>query len=107
MADVCCVAGLHLHACQETLAGVGWHKVVLSVPSVPPSGIAKGPLLEFVFTDGQGAWDKPAEGDGNFIADSKGTYSVVGGVVSAVAGKPVMLVTDLDDTLVRGATMAV
>lgn len=42
------------------MGGLSWHKVSLQVPSVPPNGIAKGPMVEFVFTDGADAWDKPA-----------------------------------------------
>ncbi len=42
------------------MGGVRWYKVSLQVPSVPPNGIAKGPMVEFVFTDGGDAWNKPA-----------------------------------------------
>ncbi len=38
--------------------------------------------------------------DGNYQADTKGIISVVDHTAQLVQGKPLMLVTDLDDTLV-------
>jgi len=63
---------------------------------------AAGPaqaLLEFVVTDGKDTWDKPAAG-GNYAVAAAGAYALRGGQLAAVPGRPLMLVSDLDGTMV-------
>lgn len=70
------------------------------VPVSNNSGSNGGsPTLEFVVTDGAATWDKPLEG-GNYLIPSAGTWVLEGGAISPVAGRPVMLVSDLDGTMV-------
>jgi sucrose-6F-phosphate phosphohydrolase len=55
--------------------------------------------LELVITDGQGAWDK-APGDQNYIIQSPGSYRLEHGQLMPVTTPPVLVITDLDDTLI-------
>jgi len=55
--------------------------------------------LELVITDGQGAWDK-APGDQNYKIQSPGRYRLQHGQLHPVTCPPVLVVTDLDDTLI-------
>jgi sucrose-6F-phosphate phosphohydrolase len=55
--------------------------------------------LELVITNGQGAWDK-APNDLNYSIQSPGRYRLQFGQLQPVTTPPVMLVTDLDDTLI-------
>lgn len=57
------------------------------------------PLLEFVVTNGAGEWDKPTTGN-NYLIEAPGTYTLRGGSVKAVQGDAVMVVSDLDGTMV-------
>ncbi|KAL6764257.1 sucrose-6F-phosphate phosphohydrolase-domain-containing protein [Haematococcus lacustris] len=93
----------HLHG---SLAGAPWRNFPLE--RVASSGkwlqctlAAPSPTcqLEFVLTDGDHAWDKPATG-GNYQAVGPGAYVVRGGQLSAVTGPAVMVVSDLDGTMV-------
>ncbi|MEW5307867.1 MAG: hypothetical protein WDW36_010240 [Sanguina aurantia] len=62
-------------------------------------GSSSPALLEFVVTDRSDAWDKPETGS-NYRITSPGTYTLSGGALSPVSGRPVMLVSDLDGTMV-------
>ncbi|EFJ45705.1 hypothetical protein VOLCADRAFT_93844 [Volvox carteri f. nagariensis] len=66
-------------------------------PGPPPAG---KPLLEFVVADtAKTNWDKPAAG-GNYCIDVPGVYSLRGGNLRKVGGRPVLVVSDLDGTMV-------
>ena len=61
---------------------------------------AAPPLLEFVVTDGDGAWDKPPAG-GNYTLAAPGHYTLQAGrLARADAARAVCLVSDLDGTMV-------
>ena len=60
---------------------------------------AGAPLLEFVVTDGQDSWDKPLEG-GNYQIHSPGRWHLREGRLAAAAALPVLVVSDLDDTMI-------
>ncbi|GIL67509.1 hypothetical protein Vafri_20868 [Volvox africanus] len=71
-----------------------------------PAAVAPGgkPLLEFVVADvGKSAWDKPPCG-GNYRLEAPGVYSLRGGTLKKVGGRPVMVVSDLDGTMVGDDT---
>ncbi|GLC47268.1 hypothetical protein PLESTF_000927300 [Pleodorina starrii] len=71
-------------------------EIPLASAAAPPGQ----PLLEFVVADaGKGSWDKPPTG-GNYRVDSPGVYSLRGGSLKKVGGRPVMVVSDLDGTMV-------
>jgi hypothetical protein len=74
-------------------AGHNWAHIALS------TGVQSPPLLSFALTDGQGAWDK-APGDANYVIEGIGRYRLVDGEVSEVKIPSILLVSDLDDTLV-------
>ncbi|GMH38515.1 hypothetical protein BSKO_06399 [Bryopsis sp. KO-2023] len=57
------------------------------------------PLLEFVMTNNEGEWDKPLAG-GNYEIRKPGRFIVKHGDIEDVIGKPVMVVSDLDGTMV-------
>lgn len=57
------------------------------------------PLLEFVMTNNEGEWDKPTTG-GNYEIRKPGRFIVRHGDIEDVIGKPVMVVSDLDGTMV-------
>jgi sucrose-6F-phosphate phosphohydrolase len=59
--------------------------------------------LELVITDGQGAWDK-APGDQNYKIQSPGRYRMEFGQLHPVTSPPVLVVTDLDDTLIGSSS---
>ncbi|KAG2488724.1 hypothetical protein HYH03_012724 [Edaphochlamys debaryana] len=74
--------------------------LVADIPLPSPAAPPGVPLLEFVVADaGKGQWDKPAAG-GNYRVDGPGTYSLRGGALRKVGGRPVMVVSDLDGTMV-------
>jgi hypothetical protein len=58
------------------------------------------PLLEFVLTNGTGDWDKAPEGK-NYVVDQSGVHALHNGRLTLSTGKRLMLVTDLDDTLIN------
>ncbi|KXZ45571.1 hypothetical protein GPECTOR_53g157 [Gonium pectorale] len=96
-----------------SLCGDAWRDFPLSKDAGTPdrwlvaeiplaSAVAPGgkPLLEFVVADtGKANWDKPAAG-GNYRMDAPGVYSLRGGQLKKVGGRPVMVVSDLDGTMV-------
>ncbi|KAG2440657.1 hypothetical protein HYH02_010236 [Chlamydomonas schloesseri] len=101
-----------------SLAGASWKDFPLvkaaGVPNrwlvadIPLEGEGEGaaagsngrPLLEFVVADAaKQQWDKPQSG-GNYQVDSPGVYSLRGGSLQRVAARPVMVVSDLDGTMV-------
>uniref|UniRef100_A0A7S0QZA9 Sucrose phosphatase-like domain-containing protein n=1 Tax=Chlamydomonas leiostraca TaxID=1034604 RepID=A0A7S0QZA9_9CHLO len=93
-----------------SLCGSKWQDFKMErVPSAPgkwmradiplPSGAATTPLLEFVLTNRQEAWDKPGNG-GNYVVDSTGSWVVRNGGIQRATGKAVMVVSDLDGTMV-------
>lgn len=69
------------------------------VPLPNPLQNGKVPALEFVINDCQDDWDKPPEG-GNYVISRPGTYSLRNGEIHVVNGPPVMIVSDLDGTMV-------
>jgi sucrose-6F-phosphate phosphohydrolase len=60
---------------------------------------------EFVFTDGAGHWDNPADGIRNYTISKPGRYAVYRGKVIPIQRTPreVLLVTDLDGTLLENS----
>ena len=73
------------------------------------------PLLECAITDQNGSWVKSPEGlslsefemniwgsvvGTNYVIDSFGHYSIEAGVIESIDLKPVMVVSDLDGTMV-------
>jgi hypothetical protein len=58
------------------------------------------PLVEFVLTNGTGDWDKAPEGK-NYVVTQSGVHALHNGRLSPTTGKRLMLVTDLDDTLIN------
>ncbi|KAF6259195.1 sucrose-6F-phosphate phosphohydrolase-domain-containing protein [Scenedesmus sp. NREL 46B-D3] len=74
----------------------------LNGSSSSSSSSATAPAVEFVVTDGGSQWDKPPQG-GNYVITVPGTYTLTNGSLSqlpAAAPPPVMLVSDLDGTMV-------
>lgn len=92
--------------------GGGWTDFPLKrVPSAPGkwlvgtvncssngTGVA-APALEFVLNNGQSEWSKAADG-GNLVVNEPGRYAVRCGTISPVVGEPVLVVSDLDGTMV-------
>jgi len=71
----------------------------------------KAPLLEFVLTNREGKWDKPSSGAllefdeknvyvGNYEIGESGSYTVSRGKVERTNPRPLMVVSDLDGTMV-------
>eukprot|EP01026_Neomeris_dumetosa_P071751 TRINITY_DN7267_c0_g1_i1.p1 TRINITY_DN7267_c0_g1~~TRINITY_DN7267_c0_g1_i1.p1 ORF type:complete len:501 (+),score=55.68 TRINITY_DN7267_c0_g1_i1:3-1505(+) len=58
-----------------------------------------GAVLEFVMTDGGEKWDKQQDGS-NYKLQDLGKYSLKDGKLCRVAGKRVMVVSDLDGTMI-------
>ncbi|KFM25353.1 Protein GrpE [Auxenochlorella protothecoides] len=83
---------------KPVVSGAGaWHHLNLPVPA---QGNPPTPLLEFVMTNGASGWDKPTEG-GHYTIAAPGRYCLQHGRVESVAhSRRLLLVTDLDDTLV-------
>lgn len=51
-----------------------------------PAGTAEDePVAEFVITDGEGNWDKPADG-GNYVVISQGTWALRDGELTRLDG---------------------
>ncbi|GAX82355.1 hypothetical protein CEUSTIGMA_g9784.t1 [Chlamydomonas eustigma] len=63
------------------------------------SSVSGSHLLEFVITDRLGSWEKPSYG-GNFVITGPGRYKVEGGAIQTVSGPAIMVVSDLDGTMV-------
>ncbi|GAX82353.1 hypothetical protein CEUSTIGMA_g9782.t1 [Chlamydomonas eustigma] len=63
------------------------------------SSVSGSHLLEFVITDRLGSWEKPSYG-GNFVITGPGQYKVEGGAIQTVSGPAIMVVSDLDGTMV-------
>lgn len=61
------------------------------------------PILEFVFTDANGTWEKPKEG-GNYLIHNSGNYRVQGGALRELKSQPLMVVSDLDGTMIGDDT---
>jgi len=78
-------------------AGSSW--VHVKIPDSASSSEQQPGFLEFVITDGNGAWDK-APGDSNYLASTTGRYSLARGSLRLIKTPPVLIVSDLDDTLV-------
>uniref|UniRef100_A0A7S3RAP8 Sucrose phosphatase-like domain-containing protein n=1 Tax=Dunaliella tertiolecta TaxID=3047 RepID=A0A7S3RAP8_DUNTE len=75
-----------------------WSSCTLPVPQA--SAAAGAPLLEFVLRHGlKDEWNKPAQG-GNYVIDAPGSYTIRSNAVQHSTGTPVMLVSDLDGTMV-------
>lgn len=88
-------------AMQPVVSGGGWWKAAnLHVDAGAAHGGGVGaPLLEFVLTDGQGAWDKAPDSENYAIAEP-GAWALRDGQLARVATPPVLLVSDLDDTMI-------
>ena len=71
----------------------------LSLPVAVQQQQDAPPLLEFVITDGNGSWDK-ASGDENYAIHHPGRYYLENGTLHSITTPPVLIVTDLDDTLI-------
>ncbi|KAG2425471.1 hypothetical protein HXX76_013681 [Chlamydomonas incerta] len=81
-------------------AGAPSRWLVADIPVAAGSGADGAALLEFVVADAaKQQWDKPQAG-GNYRVDTPGVYSLRGGSLQRVAARPVMVVSDLDGTMV-------
>jgi sucrose-6F-phosphate phosphohydrolase len=78
--------------------GPQWaHLVLPQTPSFNSS--IDAPILEFAITDGNGSWDKPSNGS-NYQVHLPGSYSLAHGTLRRIPTPRVLVITDLDDTLV-------
>jgi sucrose-6F-phosphate phosphohydrolase len=84
---------------EVTSAGPHWRHACLVAPPGAAPRSPGAPAVEFVVTDGGELWDKAADG-GNYALPALGSYRLQHGTVHAVARPPVLLVTDLDDSLI-------
>jgi hypothetical protein len=75
---------------EVTSSGPEWRHVSLE---------ARSNSLEFVITDGGEAWDK-APDDLNYVLPGPGRYRLRQGDLQPIATPPVLVVSDLDDTMV-------
>lgn len=72
-------------------------KVDIDVKTEQPS---YGVPLEFVVKDGSGTgWDKMPDGT-NYAISTRGSYILYEGQINPTTGKTLMLVSDLDDTMI-------
>ena len=78
-------------------SGPNWTHFSLEDHQLPDT--ADETTVEFVITDGQGAWDKAPE-DQNYKIQSHGNYRLEHGKLQSVTCPPVLVITDLDDTLI-------
>lgn len=80
--------------------GPHWAHLALPHPSSPTTDpFIDAPLVEFVLTDGNGSWDKPP-GGGNYQMHCVGFHSLSHGSLHRISTPRVLVITDLDDTLV-------
>lgn len=90
---------------MQVVSGDGWWKAVSldaaanSGGSSDENGSAAAPLLEFVLTDGFDSWDKAPEG-GNYKIQEGGVWQLADGLLAQPERPPVLLVSDLDDTMI-------
>lgn len=89
---------------QQVVSGHGWWKAA-DLHLDPAAGshasatTPASPLLEFVITDGKDAWDKLPSGD-NFTIQEPGRWQLSQGLLEQVQRPPLLLVSDLDDTMI-------
>mmetsp|Transcript_13029 Transcript_13029/g.39460 ORF Transcript_13029/g.39460 Transcript_13029/m.39460 type:complete len:458 (-) Transcript_13029:370-1743(-) len=72
-----------------------WTSTTFRLEDTAPSS---KPLLEFVLTNGM-MWDKKINGS-NYVIEEAGAFMLQDGVIEAVPGEKVLLVSDLDDTMI-------
>ena len=81
-------------------AGPHWAQLTLDIDGATLTTLTPdAPVLEMVVTDGNGAWDK-AEGDQNYVILTPGRYRLDHGSLHEISTPPVLVVSDLDDTMV-------
>ncbi|KAL4445901.1 hypothetical protein ABPG77_009100 [Micractinium sp. CCAP 211/92] len=91
--------------CLQVVSGDGsWKAASLdatadSGASGAENGAAAPPLMEFVITDGFDSWDKAPEG-GNYVVREGGVWQLADGLLAQAERPPVLLVSDLDDTMI-------
>lgn len=110
---------LSYHTCWQTpivhysIAGMDWSSQPLTRSLVstgfewahatlhlPTEGVCNDSMdIEFVITNGYGDWDH-APGGANYFAKTPGRYRLIKGELKEVTSPRVLLVTDLDDTLI-------
>lgn len=99
----CCRTSWPVHACLQVVSGDGWWKAAsldaAACSSSGDNGSAAAPLLEFVVTDGFDSWDKAPTG-GNYTIQEAGCWQLADGVLAQAERPPVLLVSDLDDTMI-------
>lgn len=91
---------------QRVVSGGGWWelhdgegRLGAAAAAVNGHGGSAPPLLEFVVTDGAGAWDKAADG-ANYAITAPGRWHLRQGALSATSAPAVLVVSDLDDTMI-------
>ncbi len=91
--------------CLQVVSGDGsWKAASLDAAadtgaSGAENGAAAPPLMEFVITDGFDSWDKAPEG-GNYVVREGGVWQLADGLLAQAERPPVLLVSDLDDTMI-------
>lgn len=78
--------------------GGQWKEASFRVNGCGPAA-AEAPLLEFVITNGAESWDKAPDGS-NYVLTRPGRFALRHGSLTAPAAPAVLVVTDLDDTLI-------
>ncbi|KAL4425696.1 hypothetical protein ABPG75_009712 [Micractinium tetrahymenae] len=87
---------------QQVVSGNGWWKAAsldTAASSAGSNGSASAPQLEFVVTDGYDHWDKAPDG-GNYVIQQAGRWQLAEGELAQAERPPVLLVSDLDDTMI-------
>lgn len=86
---------------RVTSAGPDWAYLSLhhNANDGAPAGQNGTPALEFVISDGGGSWDKPGP-EANYLAHDFGRWILKDGSLAPASTPAVLLVSDLDDTLV-------
>lgn len=79
-------------------SGGSLSSVRFEVPSSQSQHNGGEPVLEFVLTDGR-HWDKRGDGT-NYVVRGAGAFLLEDGEVSHVVGRRVLLISDLDDTMI-------
>lgn len=87
------------HFLQRTVNSAGQHWVQFTLDAGGSDLTGDVPVLEMVLTDGNGIWDK-APGDQNYLIFSPGQYRLSHGSLDEVSSPAVLVVSDLDDTMV-------
>lgn len=79
-------------------SGGSLSSVRFEVPASQSHNTSGEPVLEFVLTDGRN-WDKRGDGS-NYVIRGAGAFMLKDGEVARVLGRRVLLISDLDDTMI-------